>query len=177
MPYNCNGQKMYLSAGTSSVVGALLPETVSRIVWVLFPRLPADESRSVPFLWQEDLSITGEEVIEAYKRIPSGKASGPDGIVGRVLKMTAESLAALRALTAFLKESRFSSEWKIARLILLKKPNKPDLSLPLYRPICLLSETDKYSRRSYAVGYNSIWTRIADNQFAVCTGRSIIDAI
>lgn len=64
-----------LSAGTSSMIGALLLETVSEIVWIFFPQSPADKSRSVPFLWQEDFSATGEEVIETYKRIPSGKVS------------------------------------------------------------------------------------------------------
>lgn len=91
--------------------------------------------------------------------------------------MTVQSLAILRAraFTAFFEEDRFFSEWKVARLVLLKKSNKPDLSLFLCRPIYLLSETGKlfekilYCRLQWHL---DLVDRIADNQFGFHTGRS-----
>jgi len=51
MPYRTVMSR--LSAGTSSMIGALLLETVSEIVWIFFPQSPADTSRSI------SLSVAG----------------------------------------------------------------------------------------------------------------------
>lgn len=52
---------------------------------------------------------------------------------------------------ACLKEGRFPAEWKVARLVLLKKGNKPEGLPSSYRPICLLDEAGKFFERILAL--------------------------
>ena len=100
-----------------------------------------------PFLvrWDDALAVTGEEISAAFARINIDKASSPDGIIGRIVKSTFDILIKrwMSCFTACLREGVFSSSWKMARLVLLKKPGKRDFMPSSYRSICLLSETGK----------------------------------
>lgn len=162
----------------------LPPETVSDIVIALFPadRSPRDDG--VSFIWQDDLAVTAEEVMEAGARVKTGKAPGPDGIAGCVVKGTVGHLAPMWAgcLTDCLKVGHFPRQWKRARLVLIKKPGKPDLSPSSYRHICLLSEARKLfkrviARRRRLHAFLDETGDIADGQFGFRERRSTVDAI
>ncbi|KAG5341768.1 SETMR methyltransferase, partial [Acromyrmex charruanus] len=79
------------------------------------------------------------------RRVP-----GPDGITSKVILRIC-LLPFGRALwftfTVLLEEGRFPSDWKVARLVFFKKPNKPDLVPSSYRPICPFNELGKLFKR------------------------------
>lgn len=108
----------------------------------LFPSRPAikwkdrGNSPSQPF--------TLEELNRAITKTPPGKAPGPDGITGEMMRLvyTADPQTTLLAFNLCLRSGCFPREWKQAELRLLPKPSKPGQP-PSYRPICLLSVVGK----------------------------------
>lgn len=78
----------------------LRPQTVQRIVDSLFPNHPIMEREEVDVEWSEELAITEKEVAAAIKKISNNKTPEPDGIMGRIIKLTQESL--LPAWTKYL---------------------------------------------------------------------------
>ena len=87
--------------------------------------------------------------MEAGLKVKSGKAPGPDGVAGIIVRDTMRYLAPLWAscFTSCLRGGHFPRDWKEARLVLIKKPGKPDHSPSSYRPICLLNEAGKLFER------------------------------
>jgi len=131
MPYRVVLDKL---RRTSSLVESLPPAVVRGVVGALFPW--AGDFDLDPSLvgWDEALAVTGEEVSVAVVRINVSKAPGPDGISGRLVKDTSIVLARMwtSCFTACLREGVFPAPWKMARLVLLKKPGKPDLASSSY---------------------------------------------
>ena len=126
-----------LRVGASSLVESFPPAVVRGVVGALFPW--AGDFDLDPSLvgWDEALAVTGKEVFVAVAKINVGKAPGPDGISGRVVKSISIGLARLwtSCFTACLREGVFPTPWKMARLVLLKKSGKPDLAPSSYRPV------------------------------------------
>ena len=88
----------------------------------------------------KDLKFHELDVLLLLKNVKAGKAAGPDGIHGMVLKHCAASLA--KPLTALFNISFVTGcipdEWKLASIVPLH--NKYDRnSIENYRPICLAS--------------------------------------
>ena len=81
--------------------------------------------------------------------VKSGKAPGPDGVARFLIRYTMKCLAPTwaRCFTGCLRGGHFPRGWRRARLVLVKKPGKPDFSPSSYRPICLLSEAGKLFER------------------------------
>ena len=127
-----------LCVGASSLVESFPPAVVRGVVGALFPP-GAGDFDSDPSLvgWDEALAVTGKEVFVAVAKINVGKAPGPDGISGRVVKSISIGLARMwtTCFTACLREGVFPTPWKMARLVLLKKSGKPDLAPSSYRPV------------------------------------------
>lgn len=97
-----------LRVGASQLVGTLPSVTVRSVVEVLFPAGTGDlDLRPSPVQWDEALAVTGEEISTACARINAGKASGPDGVMGWVVRSTSIILTGLwtRCFTACLSES------------------------------------------------------------------------
>ena len=68
----------------------------------------------------------------------------------------------------------------MARLVLLKKPGKPDLAPSSYRPICLLSEAGKLFEKiicNRLVRFLDASGGIAETQFDFRSNRSTVDSI
>ena len=144
MPYRVVLGK--LRVGAPSLVESLPPAVVRGVVGALFPPGAGDSDLDPSLVgWDEALAVTGKEVSVAAARINVGRAPGSDGIAGRVVRGTSVVFARLWAFcfTACLREGVFPAPWKMARLMLLKKPGKPDFAPSSYRPICLLSEAGK----------------------------------
>lgn len=129
----------------------LPPEEIQNIVAGLFPQRDEEmcEKPRQMVLWEEDLSVKCEEIERAAKKLTTNKAPGPDGIVGEVVKAALPICvnAVAECFTACLREGVFPQCWKTAKLVLLKKPGKPDLRPSSYRPICLLNEIGKLFER------------------------------
>lgn len=120
-----------LRRATPSICETLPNGTVTGIVGALFltdpdsvgspapPRMPVTFDR-------DEVPPVGEaELEEAFKATKVGKAPGPDGVTGRILRGTAGALMPIwtECFTACLREGFFPPEWNRARLVLLKKPN------------------------------------------------------
>ena len=78
-------------------------------------------------------------MIEACAKLYAGKAPGPDNIVGSIIISAIDRFVSLWAqcFLVYMRKECFLKAWKTAKLILLKKPNKPDFrftdNLPLER--------------------------------------------
>lgn len=77
-------------------------------------------------------------------------------------------------------QERFLVPWKRARLVLLRKKNKP-LSNPLsYRLLCLLESTGKLLEKILDSGIRNIMEKpigLADSQSGIRKGRSTVQAV
>ena len=108
----------------------------------------------------EQLNV--ETVIESLKAVNSNKATGPDNIPGRVLKIAAEFLSP--SLTAIFNRSLsmgiYPDDWKMARVLpIFKSGEKSDLGN--YRPISIISAIAKVFGR---LVYDQFYTYLTSNQ-------------
>jgi len=93
--------------------------------------------------------VTCDEITDASRKIPSGKAPGPDGIPDMIIKtVSVKKPIVLRdTFNTCLKFGLFSHSWKVAKLVLLRKGEKPVENPLSYRPICLLNTAGKLFER------------------------------
>ncbi|KAG5314514.1 RTJK polymerase, partial [Pseudoatta argentina] len=168
MPYRVVFKKLH--AGGASIVEVLPPETMGDIVETLFPMDCSPPGTYVPFVWQDDLAVTVEEILEAGLKVKSGKAPGPDSVAGGVIRSTMGILprCELDASSCL----RGNTSRAIGGLVLIKKPAKSDLSPSSYRPICLLSEAGKLFERVIVRRLG-----VADGQFGFRQHCSTINVI
>lgn len=118
-------------------------EQLNNIVATLFP-LHADvdwikeDCKPIP-------DFTHDELRDAARRLKSGKAPGPDGVPGEIIKIMVEERpdTLLEIFNRCAKDSTFPDCWKIARLILLPKPGKLNRTANAFRPICILDASGK----------------------------------
>jgi len=75
-----------------------------------------------------------------------GKAPGPDGIPDGIIKKVAFESPMIfgKVYNSCLKEVYFPEEWKVAKLVLLRKGSKPLDQPKSYRPICLLTQQESF---------------------------------
>jgi hypothetical protein len=135
--------------------------TLTNIARALFPALPTVDWESVPLepsvstviLEQpEDLIplITVDELLSAARKLPSGKAPGPDFIPNEAIKLAVKRSPEvfLETFNACLIDGQFPCRWKSAKLILLHKGvEKPPDQPSSYRPISLLDGSGKLLER------------------------------
>jgi ribonuclease HI len=90
--------------------------------------------------------ITEREVLQAIISTPPKKAPGPDGIINRVLHITAAQLAPhlTRIYNWSLRLEYCPAHFRQSTTIVLRKPGKDDYTVPkAYRPIALLNTIGK----------------------------------
>ena len=100
--------------------------------------LPDIEHRTNNFL--RDIVITTDEIVDIIKILNPNKASGPDIISHKMLKLCPEKIAVPLQImfNKSLLQCKYPTSWKIAHVIAIFK--KGDKSLPSnYRPISLIS--------------------------------------
>ncbi|XP_043496417.1 uncharacterized protein LOC122520393 [Polistes fuscatus] len=132
---------------------------------------------------RDEIIVTIEEVRGAALRIGLGRAPGPDGIPGLVVKRAAihcgRGLA--RCFTMLLRRGVFPRPWKRAKLVLIKKGSDHDDDMPSsYRPICLLDEVGKLFERvivSMVSGFLDQRGMLSPCQYGFRVGHSTIGAI
>jgi hypothetical protein len=89
-----------------------------------------------------DREFTQDKVRQTIESFNPRKVPGPDGITREILTLIFQSIP--RMITAMynecLKWGHFPKQWKIAKIILITKPDKKDSYDPSkYRPISLLN--------------------------------------
>ncbi|MBW0566154.1 hypothetical protein O181_105869 [Austropuccinia psidii MF-1] len=105
------------------------------------------ESPLPPFSFRE---ITTHEIMNNIKSLPNKKASGPDKIPNKIIKLSGKELnKPLKQLfNSCLSLGHFPQCWKLATTVILQKANKKDYSDPsAYRPIALLGTIGKLFER------------------------------
>lgn len=126
--------------------------------------------------------VTVGEIVEASRRIPHGRAPGPDGIPDFVVKHLAKEKPQLlkKLYNSCFYEGIFPEKWKVAKLVLLRKGYKPLDQPSSYRPICLLDSSGKLLERVIKERLEKHLESVGGlhaRQFGFRKGCSTIDAI
>lgn len=152
-----------------------------------FPPTPdgwsmATQEQQAPLI-QDNPDLTEDEIEEAVLRVKPWKAPGVDGLPNVVWKETWSVLKEwIHAIfRASIRLGIMPTAWKTARILPLRKPNKPDYTVPkAYRPISLLSTLGKILELVVARRL-SYWAETRDllptNQFGARPRRSCEQAL
>lgn len=119
-------------------------ETVLGITDSLFPLHPPMDTH--PLAIEEAPPFSIEEVDRAVHRAQrKNTAPGLDNITGKIIKCVHQICPSmlLGLFNQCIKEGAIPTSWKRARVVLLRKGNKPEGHPSSYRPICLLSVLGK----------------------------------
>jgi len=134
--------------------------------------------------WRDEWRVLDEELRNAVKRMKAkNKAPGPSGVPGRAWAASGVVLAGhIRQLfDDCLSGGIFPQPWRRAKLVLLRKENKPADSPSGYRPICLLDEEAKLFERIIAgrlvQHLEEAGPDLHPHQFGFRRSRSTTDAI
>lgn len=114
----------------------------------------------------------------AARKLPNGKAPGPDGIPNEVIRAAVmeypQRFAAI--YNWCIKDATFPSRWKKANLVPLRKPGKPLDCPSAYRPIFMLDAISKLFEK-IIVNRLREYVTPTDNQYDFRVGKSTIDAL
>lgn len=160
------------------------PESLSHIVNGLFPQRPLRTKVHWPSnpTDQPGMMITETELKAAARSLKMKIAPGPDGIANEAVKCIAalNPGALISVYNTCLAIGVFPKIWKKARLVLIRKGDKPLNSPSSYRPLCLLDCLGKLLEKTLD---NRLRTFLDDSvglherQFGFRKGRSTIDAL
>ena len=159
------------------------PERAQAIVHALFPDhppLPEEEWWEAP---EETPEFSLQELDRAIKRLPSGKAPGPDMVPNEILRLAykIDPMALLDMYNRCLRSGVFPRAWKVGRLVLLRKGDKPLDQPSSYRPLVMLNTVGKVLERLLVnrieehlegLGEEGLSTQ----QFGFRKGKSTVDA-
>lgn len=128
------------------------------------------------------LHFTSEEVRNACSKMKNNKSPGPSNIPAEVLKTVAQQKPSclLPVYNRLGNEATFPTEWKVAKLVLLRKGNKPLENPSSFRPICLLDVEGKLYEQLLLERLTKDLDRtggLSNNQFGFRKGRQTMDAI
>jgi ribonuclease HI len=168
------------SAETNEQKGKVLRE-------VLFPPPPTaqldDISEAVYDQPLEDIAVDELEVRNVISSLPPFKAPGPSGIINAAIQRLSPELTPIltRILNACLKHGHYPSRWKHFSTIVLRKPGKPDYTIPkAYRPIALEETLGKVCEAVITRRLSNlaeVHGLLPANQFGARPGRTTTDAI
>lgn len=128
------------------------------------------------------LDFTLDELSAAIKKLKVNKSPGPSNTPPELIKQVALNKPAytLSIYNELASSACFPAEWKRAKLVLLKKGDKPPDQPGAYRPISLLDVEGKvYEHMILARLKNEIQRTggLSERQFGFREGRQTIDAI
>lgn len=167
--------------GTSGIPELKDKTTMDTIVDGLFPTHPVAED-TMDYREQTIPDFTAAELLKATAALKPGKAPGPDGIPGEVLRRVASIRPGilLEMYNQCARTGMTSKRWKTARLVLLYK-GKGEPEVPSsYRPLSLLDTTGKVYELLLKPRLTDAITAaggLSENQHGFRKGRSTIGAI
>lgn len=128
------------------------------------------------------IDFTCDEIISACTKLKNNKAPGPGNIPAEVIKAVAKQNPnyVMSVYNELAKNSIFPAKWKVAKLVLLRKGNKPLENPSSFRPICLLDVEGKLYEHLLLERLNKEIERtggLSENQYGFRKGRQTIDAI
>lgn len=178
LPYKIVTKKL---VGRRKIPELSAPGRLRTIVDALFPRQAA-------IVWpglESELTfpeVTREEIKNCGSTIPLGKAPGPDGVPDLVVKQVAAHRPEVlsEVFNSCFRDGIFPVNWKSAKLVLLRKGNKPLEEPSSYRPICLLNTAGKLLERVIKGRLERHLTEtgsLNERQFGFRKGRSTVDAM
>jgi ribonuclease HI len=149
------------------------------------PPPPAELDDTDNFSYPEPLAcppVTEDETTQAIHELSPYKAPGPSGIPNVALQKTANTLSPiLTAITnAALRLNHHPSSWKFFTTITLRKPGKPDYTIPkAYRPIALEDTMSKVTESVIARRLTQLAEEhhlLPPNHFGARPGKTTTDA-
>lgn len=167
------------------IPGLDTPGKLDMIVQELFPRHPM----RIPEKWPPSCSheaavakIEISELVYAAHALKKNNAPGPDGITNDVLQCFVRSRPEifLKAFNKCLTKGTFPAAWKTARLVLLRKGDKPLDVASSYRPLSILDCSGKLFEK---ILDNRLRIFIEENEvlshakFGFRKGRSTTDTV
>lgn len=131
---------------------------------------------------EEIPDVTIEEVKAAAQKLKNRKAPGPDGIPPEIVKIVISEFpdTIRKTVDGIFKTGIFPTEWKVGRLVLVKKPGKDEEEPTSYRPLCLLDTMGKVAEHIIAariVNQLEQTRNLSKWQFGFRKGKSTVDAI
>lgn len=155
-------------------------EDMEIVVRHLFPthkevNFVCDSGERFPNFKEEELKL-------ASSKLKSKKAPGPGLIPSEVVKYLATHHAdyTLSIYNKLALAKQFPEEWKLAKLVLIKKADKSTDDPSAYRPICLLDAEGKLYEQLISLRLKSELERtggLSDKQFGFREGRQTVDAL
>lgn len=126
--------------------------------------------------------FTEEEIEKASSRLKPNKAPGPGGIPSEIVKalILENPKYPLIVYNQLAKEGIFPDKWKTAKLLLLRKGNKPPSNPSSFRPICLLDTEGKLYEHLLLERLNEDIIRtggLSPQQFGFRRGCQTVDAV
>ncbi|KAL4100866.1 hypothetical protein QTP88_020895 [Uroleucon formosanum] len=161
------------------------PGRLQRIVDGLFPQHPIrSDSEVLPATdnYGDIPLIDRAELISAARSLKNNISPGPDCIPNEVIKMIASLNPDLLAgvYNTCLLSGVFPKTWKKARLVIIRKADKPLDTPSSYRPLCLLDCLGKLLEKildNRLRQHLDAGGGLHDRQFGFRKGRSTIDAL
>lgn len=160
-----------------------IPGRLDAIVDHLFPRSQPPTYPVVVRHVPDECLFTLEELYDAGRCLPKGKAPGPDGVPDEILRIIVKVRPDLLLPTfnQCLKTGTFFDSWKVATLVLLRKGDKPLDQPSSYRPLCLINSIGKLFERLLKKRITRHLEEqpdgISEHQFGFMRGRSTTQAI
>jgi len=178
LPYRLVMKKLI---GRRPIPGLSVQGKADSIIDGLFPN---DELVVWPLRMGHEVfpEVTCDEVRELSLGIPHGKAPGPDGVPDLVIKELANRKPEILkgVFNSCLRQGVFPPKWKVSKLVLLRKGDKPLENANSYRPICLLNTVGKLFERLLKRRMEKHMEESGDlneRQFGFRRGRSTLDAV
>ncbi|KAH7460569.1 hypothetical protein FOMA001_g19559 [Fusarium oxysporum f. sp. matthiolae] len=147
--HDANGDKVPPLKRTDGTTTQDKVEQAEELLNVFFPPLPTDIEEEGPRPRRREVAmpnLTMEEVEEKVMEAKAWKAPGQDGLPAMVWKQLWPVVKerVLHLFRTSLDTGRLPSQWRTAKIIPLKKPNKGDYKIAkAWRPISLLSTLGK----------------------------------
>jgi len=123
-----------------------------------------------------------EEISEVIQLLPKNKAPGIDRICNTTLKALPIRAILYIALifNAILRVQVFPKQWKLAAILMIHKPGKPENDPESYRPISLLPSLSKLWERLIANRITVIMRQsniLPDHQFGFREGHGTVEQV
>lgn len=130
----------------------------------------------------DDILCTEEEVLSLLNSLDTSKASGPDGISGKMLKSVANSITPIltKLFNMSIRSGSVPHKWKVSSVVPIPKAQTNKDSPSNYRPISLPSLIGKLMERHiYTILFEHLTEKelISMDQWGFCPGKSTVTAL